>query len=144
MNIVNLLGQTSGTIGTNAEMINKGSWETSPQPHLPKSKKEYKVLFRFGFQFQNFRFLCDYLMDPETKETCFFIYPHNKEFYPKTIVFSDKVQISKYWQRDIYNNSIPNKNLQSLFSKFRESNIFYSTDLCGTDFKQVIDFSIKR
>lgn len=137
-------GQTSGTIGTNREMINKGSWETSPQPHLPKSKKEYKCLYRFGFQFQNFRFLCDFLMDKESKETCFFIYPHNKEFFEKTIVFSDKVNISKYWQRDIYNNSIPNKNLQSLFSKFRESNIFYSTDLCGTDFKQVIDFNIKR
>ena len=34
-------GITSGTIGTNANMINTGAWETHPQPHLPKSYKEY-------------------------------------------------------------------------------------------------------
>ena len=42
-------GQSSGTIGTNAEMINTGAWETAPQPHLPKSYKFYDILFRFGF-----------------------------------------------------------------------------------------------
>lgn len=125
-------------------MINTGSWQTNPQPHLPKSKNEYKVLYRFGFQFQNFRFLCDFLMDKTTKETCFFVYPKSTEFRENTIVFSDQVKVNKYWQRDIYSNSIANKNLQNLFSKFRESNIFYSSDLCGTDFKQVIDFAIKK
>ena len=83
-------------------------------------------------------------MDKITKETCFFVYPKSTEFRENTIVFSDQVKVNKYWQRDIYSNSIANKNLQNLFSKFRESNIFYSSDLCGTDFKQVIDFSIKK
>ena len=50
-------GQSSGTIGTNAKMINTGAWETSPQPQLPKSYKDYDVLYRFGFQYQNFKFL---------------------------------------------------------------------------------------
>ena len=31
-----------------------------------------------------------------------------------------------------------------IMKSFNESNIFYSTDLCGTDFKQCIDFSIRR
>ena len=31
-----------------------------------------------------------------------------------------------------------------IMNTFNESNIFYSTDLCGTDFKQCIDFSIRR
>jgi hypothetical protein len=31
-----------------------------------------------------------------------------------------------------------------LYNTFRENNIFYSDDLCGTDFKQVIDFEIKK
>ena len=59
--------QTSGTIGTNAKMINTGAWETAPQPHLPKSYNCYNCLFRFGFEFQGFRFLCEYLFDKETK-----------------------------------------------------------------------------
>ena len=137
-------GQSSGTIGTNAKMINTGAWETSPQPQLPKSYKKYNVLFRFGFQYQNFRFLSEYLMDKETKESCWFIRPHYKEFKNKIIVFSDTIKTSKLWQRDIYNISIKNDKLKNLFNTFRENNIFYSNDLCGTDFKQVIDFSIRR
>ena len=137
-------GQSSGTIGTNAEMINTGAWETSPQPHLPKSYKEYQVLFRFGFQYQNFRFLSEYLMDKETKEVCWFIRPHYKEFTDNLIVFSDTIKMSKLWQRDIYNISIKNEKLRDLFMSFKENKIFYATDLCGTDFKQVIDFSIRR
>ena len=137
-------GQSSGTIGTNAKMINTGAWETSPQPHLPKSYKEYQVLYRFGFQYQNFRFLSEYLMDKETKEICWFIRPHYKEFTNNIIVFSDVIKISKLWQRDIYNISIDNNKLRDLFMSFKENKIFYATDLVGTDFKQVIDFQIRR
>ena len=123
-------GQSSGTIGTNAEMINTGAWETAPQPHLPKSIKEYKKLYTFGFQYQNFKFLCNLLQDRETKETVWFVFPFFKEFKNNQIVFSDVVKVSKYWQRDIYNISIKNDKLKNLFMSFKENKIFYSTDLC--------------
>ena len=54
------------------------------------------------------------------------------------------IKVSKYWQRDIYNTNFKNKVLNDLFKTFRENMIFYSSDLCGTDFKQVIDFTIKK
>lgn len=123
-------GQSSGTIGTNAEMINTGAWETAPQPHLPKSIKEYKKLYTFGFQYQNFKFLCNLLQDKETKETVWFVFPFFKEFKQNQIVFSDVVKVSKYWQRDIYNISIKNDKLKNLFMSFKENKIFYATDLC--------------
>ena len=138
-------GQTSGTIGTNAKMINTGAWETAPQPHLPKSYKEYKCLYRFGFQYQNFRFLCELIVDKEENDNfIWFIYPKYSEFKDKTIIFSDVIKVSRYWQRDIYNISIKNDKLKNLFQTFKENRIFYSTDMCGTDFKQVIDFMIRR
>ena len=138
-------GQSSGTIGTNANMINTGAWETSPQPHLPKSYNNYKVLFRFGFQYQSFKFLCEYLLDKETnKNPIWFIYPFFKEFENNIIVFSDIIKVSKYWQRDIYNISIKNEKIRNLLMTFKENKIFYASDLCGTDFKQVIDFQIRR
>ena len=138
-------GQTSGTIGTNAKMINTGAWETRPQPHLPKSYKEYNVLYRFGFQYQSFKFLCEYLVDKKTKNSpIWFIRPYYKEFSNKIIVFSDIIKVSRYWQRDIYNISIKNDKLRNLFMTFKENKIFYSSDMCGTDFKQVIDFQIRR
>lgn len=138
-------GQTSGTIGTNALMINTGAWETKPQPHLPKSYNDYKVLFRFGFQYQSFKFLSELLVEKDTnKNSVWFIRPYYKNFSDKIIVFSDVIQVSKYWQRDIYNISIKNEKLRNLFQTFRENKIFYSSDMCGTDFKQVIDFIIRK
>ena len=137
-------GNTSGTIGTNAKMINSGAWETKPQPHLPKSYSEYKTIYRFGFQYQSFRFLAEYLVDSNKSTPIWFIKPYNKEFDKNIIVISDEIKVSIFWQRDVYNLSIPNENLKKLFLTFKENNIFYADDMTGTDFKQVIDFSIRR
>lgn len=137
-------GGKTMAIGNASSMIDSGSWQTFPQPHLPKSYKEYKVLFRFGFQYKGFKFICEYLADIEIHTTIFFIYPTNKEFKENTIVFSDEVKVSPYWQRDIYDISIKNDKLRNLFMSFKENKIFYASDLCGTDFKQVIDFNIRR
>lgn len=137
-------GHTSFAIGKHKDMLNKGSWQSDPQPHLPKSKKEYKCVFRFIFLYKSFKFISEYLLDLATGECCWFIYPYKGEINDKTIVFSDTIKVSRYWQRDIYNTNFNNPNLNNLFKTFRESNIFYSSDLCGTDFKQVIDFTIKK
>ena len=137
-------GGKNMAIGNASSMINTGAWETTPQPKLPKSLNNYKKLYKFGFQYKGFKFLCDYLKDKETNEVCWFIYPYYKDFKDKIIVFSDEIKISKYWQRDIYNPSFNNDGLKKLLATFKENKIFYSDDLCGTDFKQVIDFMIRR
>ena len=140
-------GTSSHTIGWNKDMMNDGSWQSSPQPHLPKSYKCYKPIFRFIFQYQSFRFISELLQDKEEKnKICWFIYPMNEkqEIKPNTLVISDKVDINPYWQRNIYDVTINNDNLKRILATFREDIIFYATDLVGTDFKQVIDFSIRR
>jgi hypothetical protein len=125
-------------------MLNTGEWQTDPQPKLPKSKNDYLSLYMIGFQYKSFKFLCEYLKDKETHDTLWFIYPFNGEFKSNLIVFSDIIKTSKYWQRNIYDTSIKNKTINDLLKTFRENRIFYSTDLCGTDFKQVIDFEIRK
>ena len=90
------------------------------------------------------KFICEFLKDYETSDVCFFIYPYSGEFKEKFFVFSDVIKISPYWQRSIYNADIKNKKLVNLFNEFRENKIFYSSLLCGTDFKQVIDFIMKK
>lgn len=137
-------GHSSYAIGKHKDMLNKGSWQTDPQPRLPKSYNDYKVMFRFMFLYKSFKFCCEYLLDKESNEVCWFIYPYKGKINDKTIVFSDIIKVSRYWQRDIYNTNFKNKNLNDLFKTFRENMIFYSSDLCGTDFKQVIDFTIKK
>lgn len=140
-------GVSSHTIGWSKEMMSDGSWQASPQPHLPKSKKCYNVVFRFIFQYQSFRFISELLQDKEEKDKiCWFIYPMSdkEEIKKNQLVISDKVDINPYWQRNIYDITINNDNLKNILSTFREDKIFYCNDLVGTDFKQVIDFSIKR
>lgn len=137
-------GTSSHTIGWNKDMMNDGSWQSSPQPKLPKSKKCYNVCYRIAFMYQSFKFLGEFLQDKETKDICWFIYPYPFDLKDKILVFSDIISTSPYYQRDIYNITIKNDNLKRLLDTFRESKIFYASDLVGTDFKQAIDFSIRR
>ena len=139
--------QSSGgktmAIGNAKTMIDKGSWQSDPQPKLPESRKNYKCLYRFGFLFKGFKFLCEFLKN-KNGEFCWFVFPYYKDFNKKMIIISDEVKLSPYWQRDIYNLSINNNNLKNLLGTFRENKVFYSSDLCGTDFKQCIDFMIRK
>ena len=96
------------------------------------------------FSYQHFKFACSYLYDREEGLYVWFIKPYNGTIDNHTIVFSDQVKPSPYWQRNIYDTDFPNPKLNEIFKTFRESNIFYASDLCGTDFKQVIDFSIRK
>lgn len=135
-------GRTSYSIGKHKDMLNKGSWQSDPQPHLPKSYKEYKVLYRLGFEFKEFRFLGELLKDENS--LIWFIYPYEKEFKKDILIISDIVKTDYHYQRNIYDVTIKSERLHNILDTFRESNIFYSSDLVGTDFKQAIDFSIRK
>ena len=137
-------GKSSMAFGKHKDMLNKGSWQSDPQPHLPKSLKDYISRFSFIFMYQDFKFVCSYLEDKDTGEVCWFIKPYDGEIKDDSIVISDQVRVSPLWQRNIYDTNFRNPRLNQLFQNFRESNIFYATDLCGTDFKQVIDFAIRK
>lgn len=133
---------TSFAIGTHRDMINKGAWQSDPQPHLPKSIKEYKKLYMIGFDFKGFKFLGELLK--EDKNLFWFIYPYQKEFNKNLLIISDKIKNDRHYQRNIYDITIKNDKLKRVLQTFRESQIFYCTDLVGTNFKQAIDFEIRR
>ena len=138
-------GASSYVIGDHASMLNRGAWQTDPQPKLPKSIKEYKLLYRIGFEYNNFKFIGEFLKDLVTHDFVWFIYPYEKEFNKNIkIIFTDQVKVSNRYQNNIYNLTIDNPNLRELFSTFREGNIFYCNDEVGTDFKQAINFAIMK
>lgn len=137
-------GKSSFSIGKHKDMLNKGTWQSDPQPHLPKGKNNYKLLYRIGFMYKEFKFLGELLKDNDSKECVWFIYPYEKEFKDNLLIFSDVVKLNKRYQRNIYDLTINNDRIKKILSTFREGNIFYSSDLCGTDFKQAIDFSIRK
>ena len=129
--------------GEASSMIDSGAWQSRKQPKLESSKKDYNILLRIGFEYSGFRFIGELLK--KDSNIIWFIYPYKHEFFRDLIVFSDKVRESKFYQKDIYNVTFDNPELQKLFrDTFRESNIFFSDDLTGTDFLQAIDFSIRK
>lgn len=132
-------------IGNASNMIDKGAWQTNPQPHLPKSRKLYKKIFECGFLYKGFKFSAEFLQD-NGNNTCWFIYPQTKDFKNDILIFSDVVKINPLWQTDIYNiTKLRTDKIRKFFiDTFRECNIFYSDDLTGTDFKQAINFSVRR
>lgn len=136
-------GGKSLAFGEASSMIDSGAWQSRKQPKLESSKKDYNILLRIGFEYSGFRFIGELLK--KDSNIIWFIYPYKKDFSKDLIVFSDKVKETKMYQKDIYNITIDNPDLQNLFrDTFRESNIFYSDDLTGTDFLQAIDFTIRR
>ena len=137
-------GESSFIVGTHKGMLNKGEWQSDPQPLLPKSIKEYENLFSMIFLYKGFKFRANYLMDKKTNDLIWFIYPYTKEIKNDIIVFSDEIKASPYWQRDIYNPSIKNQKLCDLLKTFKENKIFYASNLCGTEFKNAIDFEIRK
>lgn len=132
------------SFGTHKDMLNKGAWQSDPQPHLPKSRKEYEKKFSLGFQYKEFKFIGELLYDKIDKHLIWHIYPYEKEFKPKMLIISDVVKPDIYYQRNIYDVTIKNDRLKMILDTFRESNIFYANDLVGTDFKQAIDFNIRK
>ena len=137
-------GKSNFVIGTHAKSTNEGEWQSDPQPHLPKSYKEYKREFYIVFMYKTIKWKAEFLVDKVTKEYCWFIKPYYGEIKKKIIVFSDIIKPTAYYQRDIYNPSINNDRLRKILSTFKENMIFYSDDLCGTEFKQSIDFIIRK
>lgn len=130
-------------IGKSKQMIDSGDWSTEPQPKLPESYKNYKVLYKIGFEYQGFKFLGEYIKSKNQPNPIWFVKPYVKDF-DNILVFSDIIDVSRLYQRDIYNLTFKNEKLQKILSQFRESNVFFSDDLTGTDFKNAIDFQIKR
>ena len=96
------------------------------------------------FCYKTFKWVGELLQDKKTKDLVWFIKPYSKEINNKTLVFSDIIKPSRYYQRDIYNPSIKNDRIKSILETFKENRIFYATDLCGTEFKQSIDFIIRK
>lgn len=140
-------GVSSHVVGSHARMMSRGEWQSDPQPHLTKSINDYNVLLTAVFEFASFRFLARYMSDPLTADKVWFIcdkthtYPEKEK---NTYTISDIVNQNKKYFRSPYSVKSRNKYIEKAFDDFREDKIFYSTDLCGTDFKQAIDFIIKK
>lgn len=137
-------GKSSFTIGHHSSMMNNGAWQTDPQPHLLESIKNYNTIYKIAFHFDSYKFLARYISHKETKNKLWFIEPFTKDFDNKILIFSNHIKENKQYKRNIYTYKSKNDKINKILDTFIEENIFYSDDNCGTDFKQIIDFQIRK
>jgi hypothetical protein len=121
-------------IGEHADSLNSGIWQTDKQPKLEKgyNYKNDKLIYRIIFDVKERKYIAEYRA--KSKSRYWFIYPKKTEIKEKSRVISDIVK------RDIrYTTSLQarTEKERQLFSEFNTSNIFYSTDDVGTEFKQL-------
>lgn len=138
-------GEHTFNLSNNSDMINTGAWQASPEPHLRCSHKSYKLEMRVIFVYKKFYFIGELLT--KKNELAWFIYPKYSGVKEnnKAIIFTDEPNACINVQSNIYDLKHYPSFLRNLFIKtFVESNIFYATDLCGNEFKSVINFLIRK
>ena len=139
-------GRTSFAFGEHSEMLNTGVWQTDKQPTLENDFRKYEQIIKIGFEYMGFKYLGRLLADNDSN-LFWFISPFTKKenFKDVILIFSDRINIDKKYQRDIYNITLNHPKLKNILnSTFKESMIFYSDDLTGTEFKNAIDFIIRK
>ena len=139
-------GRTSFAFGEHSEMLNTGVWQTDKQPTLENDFRKYEQILKIGFEYMGFKYLGRLLAD-NNSNLFWFISPFTKKenFKDVILIFSDKINIDRKYQRDIYNIALNHPKLKNILNNtFKESMIFYSDDLTGTEFKNAIDFIIRK
>lgn len=139
--------QKSYSIGDSCGMISGGDWISFRQPCLSFSYKSSfcKKILTIVIVMQSFKFLTRLFYNKRDNVFFWLIVPKKTEIKKNTIVVTDTVTYgNRLLYTNIYNININNKLLNLINDTFIEKNIFYSDDNTGTDFKNVINFQIRR
>lgn len=140
-------GQKVYAVGDSAKMIGGGDWISNPQPTLSFSYKNsyIKKILTIVIEMKTFMYLARLFYNKNDRIFFWLIVPKRNSIKKNTIVVSDRVSYgNRLLYTNIYNINISDKILTLINDTFIEKNIFYSDDITGTEFKNVINFQIRR
>ena len=140
-------GQKVYAVGDSTKMIGGGDWLSNPQPTLTFSYKNtyIKKILTIVIEMKTFKYLARLFYNKIDKIFFWLIVPKRNSIKKNTIVVSDTVSYgNRLLYTNIYNVNITDKILNIINATFIEKNIFYSDDITGTEFKNVINFQIRR
>ena len=140
-------GQTAYALGDSVSMIEGGDWLSNPQPTLSFSYKNtyIKKILTIVIEMKTFKFLARLFYNKLNRIFFWLIVPKRNSIKKNTIVVTDTVRYgNRFLYTNIYNININDKILNLINATFIEKNIFYSDDITGTEFKNVINFQIRR
>lgn len=121
--------------GENDRMIKGVSWEVKSIPRLPKGE-DYKQIFFMVIMSTGFKFTARLLYSKYTGYI-WLITPKTTSIKPKTRVISDTPNANYYFTVGF---KPLNELEQTIFKLFDESHVFFSDELCASDFKNIYKY----
>lgn len=115
-------------------MTTSGSWQSEPQPHLECKLNFCTLLYTIVVQKNGYKFLCKFMKTPKNNYV-WYVEPKTTPIQENTRLISDIVIESNLSTVDF---TPLNKNEAIAFSFFNDSNTFFSDNLTGTEFKQIL------
>ena len=123
--------------GQKSKMISTGVWESEAYPHLQKSYREYKCVYKILYIYKKFGFMIN-LMRDEDRKPFVFVYPRKhptlgSEKDVKRII-SEEFSTDKF----VTNYLTPVTKYDTLVMEMiNEGRVLYSDNLTGTEFNQL-------
>ena len=128
--------------GKSADNITKGGYETEPQPHLPKSVREYNVIYDLVMQYDYTMFYLQLLQDKkEANNIVWYVTPKTSPIKKGSRVVSTEFQTDPMYSRFLVGLTAME---ESIFSMIRLGKICFSDDLTGTEFYSVLQHFTSR
>ena len=120
--------------GRSAKSIQGGQWETENFPDLPKSYREYDLLYALYVDAAGFLFKLDLLIDDEG-ERVIFCYPYTKQVKENIPVITDKFSASPMIRPYLLKKIPAERSIAELISLKK---ICFSSNLTGSDFTAAV------
>lgn len=120
--------------GHAAKQITRGEWEVNEVPKLLKPYDFYDVLYELKAVYNNFAFVLQLMMDPDTGGLFVYIYPYTSN-RPILRIITDKFSPDPFTSNGLNGKIIAECHIAEMF---RTGKVCYSDNLTGTDFKQIL------
>ena len=133
---VEYCGHIKGTgnmfFGQAAKTILSGEWDVNDEPKLPKARCFYYMVYELLLKYQNFAFVLQLLVDPESGVRLLYVYPYTKDRkIPRVITdkFSENPNITRKFKH----------NAAEIYMRecFEDGKMVFSDNLTAADFKGV-------
>lgn len=115
--------------------ITQGEYLTNQQPHLEGDRKDYVLIHTIVLEYNNFKYLMEFLYNPAKKYYVWFVQPKTTPIKKGTRVISNQFNPSPYYTNDLIGVSDAEKNALA-FVELKK--VVFSDNLTGTEFYNIL------
>lgn len=117
-------------------MIGRGEWKSEDVPHLDLQLSHYTIIHSVVFEYNNFRFLLRFLLDPATNNHMWYV-----ERKTSTIKDGTRIVSNKFYNTHLYTKNFSGltQKEKEAFSYLNNGHVVFCDNLTGAEFKQCVE-----